>query len=77
MRAQNDELWLFAASFVPPDVVSALSGCGEKWGGFWDGEYPIAILDPPVAVPLPEEQRLPKDPLENGANLLPPIEEAD
>lgn len=77
MRDQNDELWVFAASFVPPEVVSALGDCGVKWGGFWDSEYPIVVLDPPVAVPLPKEQRLPQNPLENGADLLPPIGEED
>ncbi|MEH6522742.1 hypothetical protein [Sulfitobacter sp.] len=76
-RNQDDELLIFAASFVPPEVISALGECNVRWGGFWIDEYPIVVLDPPVPTPLLKAQRLPKNPSINGENLLPPIVEAD
>ncbi|CUH43148.1 hypothetical protein [Ruegeria atlantica] len=72
VRDQDDALLIFASSFVPPEVVSALGGCGVVWGGFWIEEYPIVVLDPPPVTPLPEGQRLPNNSLESGVDLLPP-----
>lgn len=71
-RDQDDDLLIFASSFVPPEVVSTLGECGVLWGGSWVEEYPVVVLDPPPVTPLPEEQRLPDNPLISGVDLLPP-----
>lgn len=77
-RDQDDELKGFAASFVPPEIITALGGCSVRWSGFWVGKFPFVVLDPPVVTPLTEEQRLPEDPFsDGGANLLPPVAIAD
>ena len=70
-RAENDELGMFGASFVPSEVVAAFDLCGVDWGGYWAEEYPIVVMEPTIT-PLPDALRLPANPLKNGADLLPP-----
>lgn len=71
----DDELRFFGESFVPNEVIEALQECDVRWGGYWTGEYPIVVLEPPSPTQQPDFFRLPADAQTNGAGLLPPIAE--
>ena len=67
-RSKDDQLRVFAASFVPDKVVAALEVCSVEWGGFWTKEYPLIETIPkqqPIA-PLFDSSEL------NVEDLLPP-----
>ncbi len=77
VRDEEADLWIFGASLVPTEVISALEECSVRWGGFWADEFPMFPLEAPTVAPLPKEQKLPDNLLKNDANLLPPIAEGE
>lgn len=67
-HAADDRLAVFAASFVPVEVVEAFADCNVEWRGYWTDEYPLLEVtaeQQPVAPSSPRS-------LWNGVDLLPP-----